>query len=234
MPGGIYNAMIAPLVPYALRGALWYQGEGNATRAAEYGSLFRGMIQQWRTDFGQAVPFYFVQLANYESNAGNKGDTWAYLREAQTQALALPNTGMAVTIDIGDPKDIHPKNKQEVGRRLALIARRDLFGEMIEAQGPTFVGAKRDGSALRVSFSHAEGLRLEPAKADGRVGFEVAGEDRRFVPATARVEVGSLIVSAESVSAPVAVRYAWRNSPDARIYNGAGLPAPPFRSDAWK
>jgi sialate O-acetylesterase len=233
LPGGLYNAMIAPLVPYGLRGALWYQGESNAARHAEYASLFTTMIKQWRADFAQPLPFYFVQLANFENNAGTKGDTWAYLREAQTKALALPNTGMAVTIDIGEPKDIHPKNKQEVGRRLALVARQQLFGEAIESEGPTFVGAKRHGATLRISFSHAEGLRLAPGATDGRVSFEVAGEDRKFVPAKARIDGGSVVVSAEQIPAPVAVRYAWRNSPDARLFNGAGLPAAPFRSDTW-
>lgn len=233
LPGGLYNAMIAPLLPYGLRGALWYQGETNAARYAEYGSLFTAMIKQWRADFGQALPFYFVQLANFENNAGTKGDTWAFLREAQTKALVLPNTGMAVTIDIGDPKNIHPTNKQEVGRRLALVARQQLFGEAIESEGPTFVGAKRHGATMRISLSHAEGLRLAPAATDGRVSFEIAGEDKKFVPAQARIDGGSIVVSAEQISTPVAVRYAWRNSPDARIFNGAGLPAAPFRSDNW-
>lgn len=234
MPGGIFNAMIAPLVPYTMRGVLWYQGEANGARHSEYASLFTGLIKQWRADFGQPLPFYFVQLANYERGGGVKGDDWAFQREAQSKALALPDTGMAVTIDIGDPKDIHPKNKQDVGRRLALHARRQIFGEKIETDGPVFSAAKNNGSTLRVSFTHAEGLRLEPAKTDGRVAFEVAGEDRKFVPATARIEGNELLVSAVSVQNPVAVRYAWRNSPDARLFNAAGLPAAPFRSDDWK
>jgi sialate O-acetylesterase len=216
-----------------LRGVLWYQGEANAARHAEYGSLFTAMIQQWRADFGQPLPFYFVQLANFEGGAGNKGDPWAYLREAQAKALALPDTGMAVTIDIGEPKDIHPKNKQEVGRRLALLARKHVFGEAVEVNGPTFASVKREGAAMRVNFTHAGGLKLEPPKTDGRVSFEIAGENRKFVPATARVEGESVVVSAETVAEPVAVRYAWRNSPNARLFNGAGLPAAPFRSDSW-
>jgi sialate O-acetylesterase len=234
LPAGIYNAMIAPLVPHGLRGVIWYQGETNAARHAEYASLFTGMIKQWRADFAQPLPFYFVQLANFEAQAGNRGDTWAYLREAQARALKLPATGMAVTIDIGDPKDVHPKNKQEVGRRLALHARRQLFGEKIETDGPVFSSAKREGAALRVAFTHATGLRLEPAKDDGRVSFEVAGADQVFVPAEARVDGTTLLVSAPTVKEPVAVRYAWRNSPDARLFNRAGLPAAPFRSDKWK
>lgn len=234
MPAGLYNAMIAPLVPYGFKGALWYQGETNAPRYPEYASLFTAMIKQWRADFGQPLPFYFVQLANFENNAGNKGDTWAYLREAQAKALAVPDTGMAVTIDIGDPKDIHPKDKAEVGRRLALHARRQLFGEKLETDGPMFAGAKREGGALRVSFRHAAVLRLAPACPDGRISFEIAGEDKKFVPATARVDGRTLVVSAEEVAVPVAVRYAWRNSPDARLFNGASLPAAPFRSDNWE
>jgi sialate O-acetylesterase len=232
-PAGIYNAMIAPLVPYGLRGALWYQGEANASRHAQYASLFTRMIKQWRDDFGQPLPFYFVQLANFESGGGNKGNAWAYLREAQASALTLAKTGMAVTIDIGDPKDIHPKNKEEVGRRLALHARKQLFGESVETDGPVFASAKRDGAAMRVSFTHAAGLRLQPARSDDRISFEIAGEDRKFVPASARVEGDTVVVTSDRVSVPVAVRYAWRNSPDARLFNAAGLPAAPFRSDDW-
>jgi sialate O-acetylesterase len=234
VPGGLYNAMIAPLVPYAMRGILWYQGEANAVRHTEYASLFTSLIKQWRADFGQPLPFYFVQLANFERGGGGKGDDWAFLREAQAKALTLPQTGMAVTIDIGDPKDIHPKNKQDVGRRLALHARHQLFGEKIETDGPMFAAAKREQAGMRVTFTHGEGLRLEPAKTDGRVSFEVAGENRKFFPAQARIDGSDLIVSAENVSNPVAVRYAWRNSPDARLFNAAGLPAAPFRSDDWK
>jgi sialate O-acetylesterase len=234
VPGGIYNAMIAPLAPYAFRGALWYQGEANAVRHAEYASLFTALIQQWRAAFGQRLPLYFVQLANFERNAGNTGTEWAFQREAQTAALSLPDTGMVVTIDIGNPKDIHPKNKKEVGRRLALLARRQLHGENIETHGPVFKDAKPDGAAMRVSFAHADGLRLHPPKTDGRVSFEIAGENRKFVPANARLDGDTLLVASERVTQPVAVRYAWRNSPDARLFNQAGLPAAPFRSDDWK
>ncbi len=234
MPGGIYNAMIAPLAPYTLRGVLWYQGETNAGRHDQYASLFTGMIKQWRTDFGQPLPFFFVQLANYESGGGTRASDWAFLREAQAAALALPATAMAVTLDIGEPKDIHPKNKQEVGRRLALHARQRLFHEKLEADGPVFVAARREGNAMRVSFTHAAGLRLTPAKDDGRVAFEVAGANGKFVRAEAQVDGETLLVRAAAVRAPVAVRYAWRNSPDARLFNEAGLPAAPFRSDTLK
>lgn len=232
-PSGIYNAMIAPLVPYAMRGVIWYQGETNAKRHNEYGSLFTDMIKQWRSDFGQPLPFFFVQLANFESGEGTKGTTWSYLREAQTHVLALPSTGMAVTIDIGEPKDIHPRNKLDVGKRLAFHARKVAYGENIETDGPLFASAKREGKVMRVNFTHAAGLKLLPTKADDRAGFEVAGDDRKWVPAEAKVRGATLAVSAESVPKPVAVRYAWRNSPEARLVNGAGLPAAPFRSDNW-
>ena len=233
VPGGLFNAMIAPLVPYTMRGVLWYQGEANGVRSSEYASLFTGLIKQWRADFGQPLPFYFVQLANFE-RGGGKPDDWAFLREAQAKALALPHTGMAVTIDIGDPKDIHPRNKQDVGHRLALHARHQIFGEKIETDGPMFAGAKSEDGAMRVTFTHAAGLRLEPSKSDGRVSFEIAGENRKFVPAEARVDGDALVVSSKAVQHPVAVRYAWRNSPEARLFNAAGLPAAPFRSDDWK
>jgi sialate O-acetylesterase len=233
MPSGIYHAMIAPLVPYTVRGVLWYQGETNAARHGEYAALFQDLIKQWRAEFGQPLPFFFVQLANFQGGAGVARDAWAFLREAQASALTLPHTGMAVTIDIGDPKDIHPRNKLDVGKRLALHARQQVYGENIETNGPVFAGAKREGATMRVSFSHAAGLRLEPAASDGRVSFEVAGADRKFVAAEARLDGDTLVVSAPGVPEPAAVRYAWHNSPDARLFNDAGLPAAPFRSDNW-
>ena len=232
-PASLYNAMIAPLVPYAMRGALWYQGEANAARHAEYGVLFPDLIKQWRADFGQPLPFYFVQLANYEGGNVGRGDGWAFQREAQAKARALPATGMAVTIDIGDPRDIHPRNKQDVGRRLALHARKQVYGEQIETDGPVFSSARREGSAMRVTFSHASGLRVKRATEPTRVAFQVAGADRKFVPAEAEVDGECLVVSSPAVPEPVAVRYAWSNAPEARLFNGAGLPAAPFRSDTW-
>lgn len=232
-PSAIYNAMISPLVPYGMRGVIWYQGETNAKRHTEYGSLFTDMIKQWRADFGQPLPFFFVQLANFEAGEGTKGSTWAYLREAQTKVLMLPSTGMAVTIDIGEPKDIHPRNKADVGKRLALHARKVVYGENVETDGPLFATAKREGKAMRVTFTHAAKLKLLPSKDDDRASFEVAGEDKKWVPAEAKVRGNTLAVSAESVPKPVAVRYAWRNSPEARLFNGDGLPAAPFRSDNW-
>lgn len=232
LPSGMFNAMIAPLTPAAIRGVLWYQGEANGARGPEYRTLFPGLITQWRAAFGQpALPFGFVQLANLDRAVDKTGQEWAWLREAQTGALALPMTGMAVTIDIGNPKNIHPKNKQEVGRRLALWARAQVFHEEVEYAGPRFAAATPEGAALRVSFTHAAGLALH---GEGPGAFEVAGEDKKFVPATARVDGDALVVSAEGLAHPVAVRYAWRNGPSAVLFNGAGLPAGPFRSDRWE
>jgi sialate O-acetylesterase len=230
-PAGLYHGMIHPLLPVALRGALWYQGESNAGRAAEYQALFPALITHWRAHFGQGdFPFYWVQLANYK--AGPPNDlSWPLLREAQGRALALPATGQAVAIDIGDPDDIHPRNKQEVGRRLALLAMVRTYGFTGDDSGPVFAGATRERSALRVRFEHAwTGLiaRDKPLQS-----FEVAGDDRVFYPATAAIEGDTLLVRAPEVRAPVAVRYAWRSAPEANLTNGAGLPAAPFRSDTW-
>ena len=229
---GLYNGMIAPLQPYALRGAIWYQGESNARRADEYGEVFSAMIRAWRAQWNQGdFPFYFVQLANFIVKDDESGRTWAHLREAQTQALALPNTGMAVIIDIGDANDIHPRNKQEVGRRLALLAKAKVYDIAVDWSGPVFVGAQREGAALRVKFTRVDdGLTAggKPLQA-----FEIAGTDRQFYPATARIERGTVVVSAPEVPEPAAVRYAWTNNPDANLFNGTGLPAEPFRSDDW-
>jgi sialate O-acetylesterase len=224
--------MVNPLVPYALRGVLWYQGESNASHPGEYHALFASLITGWRACFGQGdVPFYFVQLAGFRGPMAPDADNWAYLREAQAQALSLPQTGMAVTIDIGDPTDIHPKKKQEVGRRLALIAKANVYGIDGDWSGPMFASATRVGGALRVTFTHAEtGLiaRDRPVQS-----LEVAGVDRRFHPAAGRIAGEILVVSSPQVPEPVAVRYAWRNAPEANLCNGAGLPAAPFRSDRW-
>ncbi len=233
VPAGLYNGMIAPLQPYALRGALWYQGESNWRRPDEYAELFPAMIRAWRAQWNQGdFPFYFIQLANYQVPDDPTGRGWAWLREAQTKALALPHTGMAVAIDIGDPKDIHPRDKQEVGRRLALLARTQVYDISGDASGPVFDSVQREGSALRVRFRHAaDGLTAgqRPPQA-----LEIAGEDRRFHPATGRIERDTLIVSAPEVPKPVAVRYAWSNHPGANLFGGTGLPVPPFRSDTWE
>ncbi len=233
-PTVLYNAMIAPLVPYALRGAIWYQGESNAGRAYQYRELFPLLIKDWRKQWQQGdFPFLFVQLANFRAqNADPIDDDWAELREAQTMTLALPNTGMAVTIDIGDANDIHPGNKQDVGNRLALNARALVYGEKIAYSGPKYKTMKIEGNRIRLSFEHAsEGLK---AKNDEELqGFAIAGADKKFVWANAKIEGNTVVVSAASIAQPVAVRYAWSINPRCNLYNKAGLPALPFRTDAW-
>lgn len=230
-PASLFNAMINPVVPFSLRGILWYQGESNFYNPSEYGVLFTAMIRAWREHFGQGdVPFYWVQLPNFR-NGDAFGRTWPQLREEQSKALTLPATGQAVAIDIGDPNDIHPKNKQEVGRRLALIARSQIYGAQVDASGPRFLSAVREGNALRVHFTHA-GTGLT-ARDKPLQSLQIAGADRRFYFATAKIERDTLLVSAAQVREPVAVRYAWFNAPEANLYNGAGLPAAPFRSDDW-
>jgi sialate O-acetylesterase len=232
-PGGLYNGMIAPLQPAALRGFLWYQGESNTENASEYAELFSAMIRSWRDGFGQGdLPFYFVQLANFGEGAGATGRDWALLREAQQQTLELPGTGMVVTADIGNADNIHPRNKQEVGRRLALIAKTRLYGVAPEVTGPVFFSATREGAALRVRFVHG-GAELE-SRGGPPQSLEVAGADRVFHPATGRVDVDTLVVSSADVAEPVAVRYAWINAPSLNLYGDDGLPVVPFRSDHWK
>jgi len=230
-PTGVYGGMVYPLIPYAVRGILWYQGEANATRFTEYSALFTTMITQWRKDFGQGdLPFYFVQLANLERKADKSSQQWAFQREAQATALKLPKTGMAVTADIGDPANIHPTNKQEVGRRLSLIAFALTYDKGGEYAGPVFQSAKTNGAAMDIAFTHADGLKLiDPAAP----AFVLAGADKIFHPATAKVEGDKVVVTSPDVKEPVAVRYAWDNNPPMSLYNGAGLPASPFRSDDW-
>ncbi len=228
-PSGLNNGMIAPLVPYALRGAIWYQGESNAGKAAEYRALFSAMITGWRTQFAQGdFPFYWVQLANYQSPTDT---TWAFLREAQTQTLSLPATGQAVTVDIGNVTDIHPRNKKDVGRRLARLALARTYDQKIVASGPVFAKAEPAGAGLRVSFTEVNGGLIAPLNA--LVGFELAGEDKVFKPATAKIEKDTVMVTSGDVPVPMAVRYAWRNAPLAGLFNVEGLPAAPFRSDTW-
>ncbi len=231
-PGGLYNGMINPLVPYALRGALWYQGESNAVHASEYQALFAAMIRDWRKQFGQGdFPFFWVSLANYDVPSDETHQTYAFLREAQTQTLDLPNTGQAITIDIGNPDDIHPTNKQEVGRRLALLAKNRVYNITCDDSGPTFANLRRAGPQLIITFGHAGGGLIAHDKP--LQSIEVAGADQVFHPAVAQITKSVVIVSSPEVKEPIAVRYAWKNAPDANLFNGAGLPAVPFRSDNW-
>jgi sialate O-acetylesterase len=232
LPGGLFNAMIAPLEPAAIRGFLWYQGEANVGHPSEYGELFTTMIRSWRAGFGQGdLPFYFVQLADFGNRLEMVNRDWARLRDSQAAALALPATGMAVTIDIGDPDNIHPRNKQELGRRLALIAKTNLYGVAPEVSGPVFAGAAVEGKTMRVRFTHAG---TELAAHDGAPAtLEIAGMDKVFYPAKGVIEVDALVVSSPDVPAPAAVRYAWTNAPAANLYSDDGLPVVPFRSDSW-
>ena len=229
-PSALFNGMIAPLVPAAFRGVIWYQGESNADRANEYRALFGAMITQWRRDFGREFPFYFVQLASFRAGEDKTHESYAFLREAQDQTLAVPDTGMAVAIDIGNPDNIHPGNKQEAGHRLALIAEAKTYGLAVEFAGPHFKSMIRENSAVYIKFRHAAGLAVHRGPV---VGFAIAGADRIFHRATARIEGETVIVSSPEVTDPKAVRYAWANAPMGNLINGSGLPAGPFRSDAW-
>jgi sialate O-acetylesterase len=226
-PAALYNGMIAPLTSFAIRGATWYQGESNEgpDRAPLYARLFQTMIRDWREAWGEGdFPFLFVQIANWNTAPE---DLWPEVRNAQRQALALKNTGMAVTIDIGDAVDIHPKNKQEVGLRLALAARAISYGEKVEWSGPLYRQVTREEHALRVWFDHASGLA---AKGPELTGFEVAGVDGKYGAAEARIEGESVVVSSSSVQTPVSVRYGWAANPNCNLFNREGLPASPFKS----
>jgi sialate O-acetylesterase len=233
-PAGLYNAMIAPLIPYGIRGAIWYQGESNAGRAYQYRKLFPAMITNWREDWGQGkFPFLFVQLANFMAVDPEPVDSaWAELREAQLMTLALPNTGMAVIIDIGEAKDIHPKNKQDVGKRLALWALAKTYGKDLVYSGPIYKSMRTEGNKIILDFEHV-GDGLVVGGGESLKGFAVAGADRKFVWADAKIEGNTVVVSSDEISEPVAVRYAWANNPVCNLYNKEGLPASPFRTDDW-
>jgi sialate O-acetylesterase len=239
-PSGLYNAMIHPLIPYALRGIIWYQGENNSKNSGRYRTLFPSLIKSWRADFAQGdLPFYWVQLPNY--NMGTEfGDDWAGVREAQAMALSLPNTGQAVTVDIGEGNNIHPNNKPEVARRLALIALARTYGDKtIIDSGPVFDHAEFPaGAPVRIYFKQvAAGLKNKAGDQAGALaGFELAGEDKAFHPADAHIDgaTSTVLVSSKGVPMPVAVRYAWHNNPTGlTLCNSEGLPLAPFRSDTW-
>jgi sialate O-acetylesterase len=237
VPSFLWNGMIAPLVPYAVRGAVWYQGENNAGRAFQYRSLFPAMIRFWRSEWKQDLHFYWVQLANYMPRRDFPGESaWAELREAQTMALSLTNSGMALAIDIGQSNDIHPVNKQDVGRRLALNAIAKVYGQKVVFSGPQYRSMKREGAKIRLSFDQLGG-GLVVSNQDGSRelrGFAVAGEDKVFQWAKAEIQKdNTIVVSAAGIASPVAVRYGWADNPAVSLYNKAGLPAIPFRTDEW-
>ena len=232
-PSGLYEGMIAPLEKYRIRGAIWYQGEGNTWRAYQYRTLLPSLIQGWRKGFGEPeFSFLIVQLPNFGSSPELGDSIWAELREAQfLTAKAVPNTGLAVTIDVGDPKNLHPPRKAEIGQRLALWALGTTYGRKIVYSGPLYESMKIVGHEIRISFRFV-GAGLE-ARGDVLKGFAVAGADRKFHWAQARIDGAEVVVSNEEVPAPLAVRYAWTNSPDCNLYNKDGLPASPFRTDDW-
>jgi sialate O-acetylesterase len=233
-PTLLSNAMIEPLVPFAIRGVIWYQGEANTGRAYQYRELFPRLIRDWRKRWDQGdFPFIFVQLANFMSMKAHPGeDSWAELRESQLLALSEPNTGMAVSIDIGDADDIHPKNKQEVGRRLALNALKIAYKQDTVASGPIYAGMRTEGNTIHLQFINiADGLVVKNGAA--LKGFAIAGEDRVFRWAEATIDGDTVILWHPQIKDPVAARYAWASNPICNLYNSAGLPASPFRTDDW-
>ena len=227
----LYNSMITPLAPAALCGVIWYQGESNAGQPQLYRDLFPVLINDWRRTFEHArLPFYFVQLANYMAPPpGPVESGWAELREAQTMTLRLPHTGMAVIIDIGDANDIHPKNKQDVGKRLAQHALAKAHGQPVVCNGPLYRTHAVEGNAIRIEFADAVGMKTSdggPVK-----GFAIAGADGKFAQAAAQLDGETIVVRSDKVRTPLVVRYAWANNPAVNLYNAAGLPAVPFRTD---
>jgi sialate O-acetylesterase len=237
-PTLLFNAMLNPILNLSIRGALWYQGESNAGRAYQYRKAFPLMIQDWRTHFKQGdFPFYFVQLASFNSDNGDsqRGSNWAELREAQTMTLSLPHTGMAVTTDIGEANDIHPRNKQDVGKRLAAIALNQIYNVKMVDGGPVYQSMKIEGNKIRLTFSQTGSGMLVKDKYGYLKGFEIAGNDQKFHFAKAWIEGNEVVVSCDVVTQPVAVHFAWADNPeDANLFNKEGFPAVPFRTDAWK
>jgi sialate O-acetylesterase len=233
-PTVLYNAMIAPLTPFAIRGAIWYQGEANAGRAYQYRTLFPAMIRNWRHAWAEPnFPFYFVQLANWQPIKQDPGESeWAELREAQTMTLREPQTGMAVIIDIGDTNDIHPRNKTDVGHRLAAWALANTYREKVVPSGPLYSSFTIEGDKIRVKFKYVAGGLKTPNGGELK-GFAIAGEDRKFVWANATIEGNDVVVSSKDVPKPVAVRYAWADNPICNLYNSVNFPASPFRTDTW-
>jgi sialate O-acetylesterase len=233
-PSGLYDGMIAPLEPYRIRGALWYQGESNTVRAFQYRTLLPSLIRGWRKAWNENdFPFLIVQLPNLGDSPPFGDSIWAEMREAQLlTAKTVPNTGLAVTIDVGDRVNLHPPRKEEIGERLALWALGATYGRKIVYSGPIYDSMKIAGSQIRLSFQHV-GSGLIANGGGALAGFTMAGADRKFHAANARIEGRQIIVLSPEVSAPVAVRYAWANSPQCNLFNKDGFPASPFRTDDW-
>ena len=235
-PSLLYNAMIAPLTNIPIKGVIWYQGESNALKAYQYRKLFPNLINDWRKTWNQGdFPFYFVQLPNWYDPLPLPSESyWAEFRESQHLALQLPNTGEAVAHDIGDPYDIHPRNKQDVGYRLALNALAKTYGKDIEYSGPEYQSIKIDGNKIIINFTHTGSGMITKGKYGYLTGFSIAGEDQKFVWAKAYIEGDTVVVYHDEIDHPVAVRYGWTNNPDdANLYNSEGLPASTFRTDNW-
>ena len=234
-PAFLYNGRVANLAPFTLRGILWYQGESNSGLPKPgqphlYRKQLSLLVTSWRTLWNDDLPFAWVQLPNYTA----PGEGWPRIREAMLQALEIPKTGIAITIDIGDPKDIHPKNKQEVGRRLSLWALGTVYGKKVPAiSGPLPADSSISGNTMTVSFKHANG-GLKTKDGGAVKGFQIAGADHQWKPAVAKIDGDKVVISATDVASPVAVRYAWLDNPDCNLHNGADLPASPFRTDNWK
>ncbi len=241
-PTVLYNALVAPLIPLAIKGVAWYQGENNQGEGKDYRTIFGNMIRDWREKWGEGdFPFVYVQLANYKAGPIQ---SWPYVRESQLKTLALPNTGMAVAVDVGNPGNVHPADKLDVGNRLALAARHVAYGEDIVYSGPIYSSMKVSGNQIALSFTHQGGgliigqapwvpTGFQPLPNDHLVGFTIAGADKNFVPADARIDGDKVIVSSPQVAAPAAVRYDWANAPECNLYNKEKLPASPFRTDDW-
>ncbi|MBN2019642.1 MAG: hypothetical protein JW749_05395 [Sedimentisphaerales bacterium] len=233
-PTGLYNGMIIPIIPKGIRGVIWYQGESNAGRAEQYRTLFPAMIKNWREKWGHGdFPFLYVQLANWQqAEPLPKENDWAELREAQLMTLSVPNTGMAVAIDIGDANSIHPTNKQDVGKRLALWALAKTYNKDVVYSGPLYKYMGVEGNKAILHFDHVNGGLIVKG-GEQLKGFAIAGQDKKFLWADAKVEGDTVVVSSDKVVEPVAVRYGWAINPVCNLYNKAGLPASPFRTDDW-
>ncbi|KIC93055.1 9-O-acetylesterase [Flavihumibacter solisilvae] len=232
-PSRLYNGMIAPVTRFRIKGAIWYQGESNANEAFKYRTMFPEMINDWRSKWKYEFPFLWVQLANFmQADSLPAESEWAELREAQHQALSLPQTGEAVIIDIGEAKDIHPRNKQDVGMRLALAAEKVAYQKDIVYSGPVLAGMKKEGNRILLQFTNTGGGLVAKDRYGYLKGFAIAGTDKKFIWAKAEIKGDNVIVYNNTISSPVAVRYAWGDNPDdANLYNKEGLPASPFRTD---
>jgi len=228
-PSWLFNGMVSPAVEFQIKGVIWYQGETNSQleRAPLYQRVFSTLIADWRRHWQEGdFPFLFTQISSFKSDAT---EGWAFVREAQRRTLSVTSTAMAVTIDIGDPDNVHPADKQTVGARLALAARAIAYRENVEYSGPLFRQTGIEGDAIRIWFTHAEDGLL--AKGGPLQGFEIAGDDHRFAFAEGRIEDNTVVVSNHEVESPKFVRYGWQNAPTVNLYNSAGLPASPFTSE---